>query len=165
MHSLKWLVGHEEDRYSLRATASSMKVNGFEIISLVRPAPLIYWLCVCVLSWCLLFAPLPNSEHLCNVRFGFLSLSISISDRFCYGLQRVSVFGGLYKKIYFVVVVGIGIRGYCILCTTMPRINWLLLNWFDAFFWLSLSPRAFFFPWFGLTFLLSIVDICFSPHL
>lgn len=140
----QWIMGHTAWRRQIFAACAtkSMKVNGIEIFRLrpikknfdhneytaVFAEPIIHATSQFG-SLVQYISSLPPSQcsHF-DFRSFFLSLSISISDRFCYGLGKsfcFTIFWGLYKKKNNRVGIACG---YCILCTTMPRINWLLLN-------------------------------------
>lgn len=97
----------------------------------------------------------PSNVHNSIPSFSFFLYQFQLAIDFVTGLRRLTVSVDYIKKKFCIAC------GYCILCTTMPRINWLLLNTF-FFGRLSLSPRALFFFSSNHFSLLSIVDICFS---
>lgn len=113
-----WDTRYEEDKYSLRAT-NSMKVNGFEISSLAGQFNHIEYVWGAYYS--IDFPIESNSQHSLHFNLCFFLYQFQLAIDFVTDWEEslFRILCGLYKN-------GIAC-GYCILCITMPRINWLFI--------------------------------------
>ena len=136
---------HEEDRYALRVPPNSMKVNGYRKYC-IACGPLKIdqknWKCgraEPIIRATSQFGTLVQQHCLAMLtvfrsRISFLSFlyQFQLAIDFVTGLLGEECFFSVFFFPFsedYIKRKEVGIAcGYCILCTTMPRINWLLLK-------------------------------------